>query len=410
MQIDLEDAVFRDTVESWLRDLDDDVVVDLNEVFGRSPGVYPTTLIELWRQELHDRQLVPVPPTAGARVLAADGGLPAGHPVDADWRFTSQSSSELIRLATDGLPAGASVAHVGAPSTFLRCVLAKDQQRHILVDRNTAVIDALAAKGVGPPHIMLGVDLAAVARLHVGVHAAIVDPPWYASDTRLFLAVTASMCEPNATVVLCQPAVATRPGVTQERSVVLEQLNELGLEFHGLCSGAVRYATPHFEAVSLRAAVDGVAIPLGWRRGDVLVLKRTESGSPTLSLPPSNDSWHEVTFGPVRIKLAIQSTGVELGSLVSGDVLATVSRRDPVRPHIGMWTSGNRIFTVASPDTIAKLIRMCEADRMAGRFDVDSVAANAGQLQLSNGIARRLYEILSAELAEHIKLGGFGDG
>lgn len=410
MQLDLDDAALRTTIELWLRDLDDDIVVDINKVFECSPGVYPTTLIELWRQELRNRHLVPTSQTTAARALASKGGLPVGHPVDADWRFTPESSSELIRMATSGLSLGTSVAHVGAPSTFLRCVLTEDQRRHILLDRNTAVIDALAAKGVTPPHMMFGVDLEAIARLHVGVHAAIVDPPWYASDTRLFLAVAASMCRPNATVVLCQPASATRPGVTQERSVALKQLGALGLEFHRLYSGAVRYATPHFEAVSLRAAVDGVAIPLGWRRGDVLLLKRTESGLPAVSLQPSNDSWREVTFGPVRIKLAIRSTGVELGSLVPGDVLTTVSRRDPVRPHIGMWTSGNRIFTVANPDAIAKLIRMCEADLMAGQFDVDNVAANAGQLRLDSGVAGRLYAILSTELAEHTQLGGFEDG
>jgi hypothetical protein len=406
MQFDLDDAGFRSTVAGWLHELGDHVIVDLNAVFEQSPGVYPTTLIELWRQELGHRRLRPLPFEPASLVAEFDDQLPVGHPIDSDWRFTPESAAELVELALVGSSPGAPIAHIGTPSTFLRCVLAMNQNQHILIDRNAAVVDALIARGVDSPHMMLGVDLEAIGRLHLGAGAAIVDPPWYVADTLLFLAAAASMCRPNATVVLCQPASATRPGVTQERATILDRVSELGLEFRALRSGTVRYVTPHFEAVSLRAAMNGATIPVSWRRGDVLLLKRTSTSYPIPFPRPRDAQWRETTFGPVRIKLAEQPTGPELGNLIPGDVLKTVSRRDPIRKRIGMWTSGNRVFTVANPVVLGELITLCETDLMNEQFTLQSTLSHANDLQVSRNVATLMHDILSTELEEHYRRGG----
>jgi hypothetical protein len=194
MRLDLDDADFRTTVAGWLRELDDDVVIDLNAVFEQSPGVYPTTLIELWRLELGRRHLRPMSTTLDASAARFNDQLPVGHPVDADWRFTPQSVTELTELTMGGLTLGTPVVHIGTPSTFLRCAFASSSHQHILIDRNVAVIDALIAHGIDPPHMILGADLEKIQRLHFGAGAAIVDPPWYVDDTLLFLAAAASAC------------------------------------------------------------------------------------------------------------------------------------------------------------------------------------------------------------------------
>jgi hypothetical protein len=410
MKLDLDDADFRSTVAGWLRALENDVLVDLNAVFELSPGVYPTTLIELWRQELGRRHLRPLPVMPGPSDAQHDDRLPVGHPVDADWRFAPESAAELVELALDRIEPEAPLAHIGAPSTFLRCVLSRGQRQHILIDRNTAVIDALIAHGIDSPHLIVGADLEAIDRLHFCAGAAIVDPPWYLGDTLLFLAAASSACRPNATIVLCQPTGATRPGVNEERDTLLNRVSELGLEFHTLRSGAVRYVMPHFEAVSLRAAMNGAAIPVTWRRGDLLLFKRA-SGSYPIPLPrPRDAKWQEARFGPVRIKLAEEPTGPELGVLVPGDVLKTVSRRDPIRKLIGLWTSGNRVFTVANPILLGRLISLCETDLMSGQFTLQSTLHRAEHLQVDRDVATHLYNILSIELAEHNGRGGSDNG
>jgi hypothetical protein len=313
-------------VDNWLRSLDNEVITDLVAVFDQSPGVYPTTLLELWREELKRRQLTAREATSSAYDVRANDNLPVGHPVDADWRFTPESTVDLAQLALTDVPAGEPVAHLGTPSTFLRCALSDEQHQHILLDRNVSVLDTLAAQDIRPPHIMFGVDLQAIDRLHLRAGAAVVDPPWYLDKTLLFLAVAAEACRTNATVVLCQPAVGTRPGVEGERRTLLERVPELGLELHALRSGAVRYVTPHFEAASLRAAALGAPIPTNWRRGDILLLKRTSQARPARHDTVLDRQWTEVSFGPVRIKLTVRPTGHDLDSLVPGNVLTTVTR------------------------------------------------------------------------------------
>jgi len=222
----------------------------------------------------------------------------------------------------------------------------------------------------------------------------------------LFLTVAVQMCRPNATVVLCQPAMGTRPGVDHERVALLEVVSSLGLRVDAVQSAAVRYVTPHFEAVSLRAAGHGVSIPTSWRRGDVLLLKRTDATIPPDRAATFGQEWHEVSFGPVCLKLSRLPTGLDLGELVAGDILPTVSRRDPLQRRIGLWTSGNRVFTVEHPDAIGELVKLCDADLASQRFSLSRTIAQARTLGLGSDVATRLFAVLRTELAEHTQLGG----
>lgn len=179
MQLDLGDADFRATLLSWLRELSDEVITDLNLVFDQSPGVYPTILLKLWRQELQRRRLEPrdTEQRLTLDIGTQDDQLPVGHPIDFDWRFTPASARELVRLALDGLSASEPVAHLGTPTTFLHGALSDPDHQHVLLDRNITVLDMLVSQGISSPHLMFGVDLHAVRRLHLNAGAAIVDPP-----------------------------------------------------------------------------------------------------------------------------------------------------------------------------------------------------------------------------------------
>jgi hypothetical protein len=400
MRFDLDDPAFQATIAQWLRVLDDDVLPDIARVFDESPGVYPTTLLALWVEELKRRGLKPRPTSAAGRNDEPEN-LPVEHALDSDWRFSKDSAIELAALALSVAREGDFIAHVGTPSTFLRCVLGSAGQRHVLLDRNVSVLDAFEARGVGPPHIMIGIDLRAVRRLRLQSAAAIVDPPWYLDDTLLFLGVAAEMCRLGARLILCQPTEGTRPGVAEERDALLAALPSLGLALDEVRSGAVRYVMPHFEALSLRTAVGDVQIPARWRRGDVLVLVRVGSVLRPQQRLREWQTWREATFGPVRIKLGERPTGEDLGELVTGDVMTTVSRRDPVREHIGLWTSGNRVFTLGSPEAIVKLISLCETDLMSGRFSLEPTMAHAELLGVDERVATKLFDLLQVEIREH---------
>ncbi|MGH3718356.1 MAG: hypothetical protein ACRDRI_05830 [Pseudonocardiaceae bacterium] len=111
----------------------------------------------------------------------------------------------------------------------------------------------------------------------------------------------------------------------------------------------------------------------------------------------------------MRVKLAERPTGTDVGSLVHGDVLATVSRRDPARKRVGMWTSGNRVFTPANPLAIGQLITLCDGDLMENLFSPPNTLAHADTFGVSHDVAARLHHVRLVELAEHRKLGGTHD-
>ena len=138
----------------------------------------------------------------------------------------------------------------------------------------------------------------------------------------------------------------------------------------------------------------------------MLVFNRLRGSVATVQASAQDTQWREVRFGPVRIKLAERPTGADLGFLVRGNVLATVSRRDPVRKRIGMWTSGNRVFTLTNSLVIGQLINLCNTDLARDVFSLQNTLAHAGALGVSRDVASRLHHVLLVEITEHRKYGG----
>lgn len=133
----------------------------------------------------------------------------------------------------------------------------------------------------------------------------------------------------------------------------------------------------------------------------LLILDRAGSVLPAPQRRVEGQTWREVTFGPVRIKLGERSTGDDLGELVTGDIMTNVSRREPLRERIGLWTSGNRIFTLSSPETIGELVSLCQADLMVAQFSLSSTLTRAEMLGITAPAAIKLFDLLQKELKEH---------
>jgi hypothetical protein len=385
------DTAFQHDATAWLQSLTDEIVVDLQAVFRRSPGYYPTTLVELWRGEVERRGLIDV---ELSRLTINATRLPVCHPGDYEWRFTAETATTLLEQAASGLPRGAVVAHLGTPTTF---VLGRERHRalrHMLLDRNQSVVQALGAAA----DVYL-IDFTSDDSPRLDAAAAILDPPWYPADTRAFLVAANRVCALGARIVLCQPTLATRPGIAQERTILLDELSRLGF-LHRETAARVRYQMPHFEAASLKMAAPGLLVPSDWRVGDALTLEKiSDAISRSQHIIPA-ESWHEVTFGPVRIKLR-RTEAPNLGPLVPGDVLDTVSRRDPIRKRIGLWTSGNRVFTLKDPAAIGRLIEFCHTDVIQSRFTLDRTLSHARMIGADRRVARQLFDLLLIELQEH---------
>lgn len=398
MRFDTSDQHFTESAHRWLRSLDDTTLSDVAAIFDASPGYYPTTLLSLRQIELQSRGLQTI--TQNQWTTRVASSLPVCHPADYEWRFSEPTAKRLIHDATAAIEVGETVAHVGTPTTFTIGARNHGSYRHALLERSRAVTAALADRN-GEVNKIIRIDLGTELPPRLEAAAAIVDPPWYPGDTVLFLAATSHACRQDACILLCQPTTATRPGVSEERAALLAELPRLGLAYVETRPTALRYVTPHFEAMSLRLALQDAQVPVDWRKGDLIALKKVAQVDHGELLVSSSDNWSEAQFGPVRIKIR-RSGESDLRSLVPGDVLDTVSRRDPVRQHIGFWTSGNRVYTLAHPASVGRFIELCDADFMHGSFTLARADEHAVELSIPECIYRKLFDILLTELEEHI--------
>lgn len=78
-----------------------------------------------------------------------------------------------------------------------------------------------------------------------------------------------------------------------------------------------------------------------------------------------------------------------------------MSRRDPVRALIGFWTSGNRVFSLADPKRVGRLIELCHSDLGAMKFTYARTKDHTRRLGMSTKVYRRLFDILLVELQKH---------
>lgn len=399
MRFDTEDASFRQTAEAWLQSLGDGILADLTAVFATSPGYYPTTLYELWRNEMDRRSLEVATPLASR--LAGSPPLPVAHPLDYDWRFTTETAEHLLRQVAAVLEPDDRLAHLGTPSTFLMGIQNFARFRHVLLERNAAMTNAVAAQLADAGEIIC-LDLTEASE-RLNAAGAILDPPWYVADTLTFLRAAGRLCRMGAHLWLCQPTLATRPGVHGERVTIERELPTFGLVLDGVAAGAVRYQMPHFESMSLQHSTDDFAAPATWRVGDLWTLRKVSDppSATAVAVTYTAQAWREVAFGPVRIKLRASHRGDDLGELVPGGVLTTVSRRDPIRKRIGFWTSGNRVYGLRDPERIGRLIQLCENDRIETAFTLARTLQHAGYLGVEQFVAQKLFDILLIEWQEH---------
>jgi hypothetical protein len=149
-----------------------------------------------------------------------------------------------------------------------------------------------------------------------------------------------------------------------ERDELLSYAERCGLFLREERLASLRYVMPPFERNTLRVARLLPFVPVDWRRGDLLVFEQRSRGE----LPPHQASprdeashWQEHIIDGVRIRV---QTGVSedegedprLLSLLPGDILPSVSRRDSRRAAARVWTSGNRIFGCHAPKLLHQLL------------------------------------------------------
>lgn len=382
-----------------------------DELLPRLPGVYPSdaraALDRLlaggdlrWHEHQQATHRAPThaapvspEPTAGSDVVP--------HPLDFDWRFAPDTIDDLVAAAAGLSSAAAAWVCLGAPSVLRR--LAETGGPPALL------LDARAEPAVGE-HQAVRCTLGRDRLPDVRTDLVVMDPPWYAGHVRVFLHAAHLLCADGGHVLASLPGVGTRPGVEAERAALLAYAGDLGLTLVETHPGCLRYLSPPFEQRALAAA--GLpGLPVAWRRGDLLVLSSQGRARGAAAAPPplpDEAQWVELPAPPTRLKVRPWPRRLDgaidpqLRSVVRGDVLPTVSRRDARRAGVQVWTATNRVFGCANVPVLAALLRA-----RACAVPLTEAAARCAGRGLTNAettaideTARQLDRLVAAEEAD----------
>lgn len=375
---------YDDDVDTWTLAAVRAGPTSFDDLVCHLPGVYPidarASLDRLlaagrigeseWERAVQRRPRPPVSPPRST--------LPVPHPLDFDWRFAVEALDALV-AACDRHGGTDTVVCIGAPSLHDR--LARAGRVSTLIDANPDIIAAMAALDAGSAiHARIGCD--PLPKLTAAV--VVIDPPWYPEHVRLFLRAASQLCDDDGTVLLSFPPAGTRPGVADERNDALAYAAEIGLVHEDIRRGELAYRSPPFERLALVAA--GYAdLPDDWRHGDLLVFRAIgERVAAPLPEPVVDDgNWVAIPAGTTRIKVRAPNqrrasdapVASRLVSIIDGDVLPSVSRRDPRRAAVAVWTACNRVYACADVDVLISTARALDRNDDV----VDAVAASLGR-------------------------------
>ena len=232
-----------------------------------------------------------------------------------------------------------------------------------------------------------------------------------------FIWAACELLRPSGHLLISLPPTGTRPGIESELEYLLNwSQQEFGLSLVNIERGVLPYRTPLFEQNALRAE-NILNFPREWRRGDLWIFKANK-GTPRRPLRTLisggtthiSEVWDEVALLGMRVRFRKQENILPvfvdpaLNSIVDGDVLPSVSRRDPRRGLVNVWTSGNRVFSSQGTHILGAIMRAISANQsphnqVAIQIGRELKTSESG---LISNTVRQLIEIARFERSESL--------
>lgn len=171
-----------------------------------------------------------------------------------------------------------------------------------------------------------------------------VDPPWYPLDIAAWLAQASRHVLPRGSIHISVWPRNVRPSAESELKEVLSVAGSLGdtrLEENALC-----YKTPCFEIAA--AASLGNSVGAAWRHGSLLSIRvKPDAAAFKLQNLPRGRVWHRFVLDCHQVALCWPRDGSarppSLRRVGHSWILPDVSRRNPLRTEVDLWSSDNRI-------------------------------------------------------------------
>lgn len=410
---------FYQFVDSQVLQLIDLKVPTFADLLERLPGVFPTDVRASLNRLSESRRLEMeiarrYDPQVRSENITTKAGkshfrLPLPHPLDYEWRFAPEASDRILETARALAGTTSRFALLGTPSVVLRADKTESRNPLTIFDSNALMIDHLARQFPLVQSLKLDV-LRDTLPPDTFYPIVVADPPWYPEYMHPFLWACAQFCSIGGHVILSIPPLGTRPRIHEERQKLIAWAQELGLRLVRLEPASLPYLTPPFERNSLRCS-NIHDVPHCWRRGDLALFEHVAHVLvPRPSPPALIEIWQEEVINHVRIRLRNAKRPAFqrplLKSIVDGDILPTVSRRDRRRQLADVWTSGNRVFRSPATSSLRMILRALHRNEPVN----ESVAMASKRVLRSSEIVhiekaaqqlRRLLELECDEIASY---------
>lgn len=294
------------------------------------------------------------------------GRIHLPHCLDYEWWFTHSGREKVAELLlhNNPLPTPESVVFLGSPlfGAFASAML--PESKIYILDKSGATLETIK-KDVDSERVRL-VHYDAEEPLPqelVGIADMVFfDPPWYVDYYDLFLRRSMQLAYGRySTVAFVLFPLLTRPASLQERKRVFEIAMSYGLSLVSMETHVAHYYTPQFEQETLvRKGIEAK----NWRRGDLAVFISDGTRLPeNIALRVEEGQWRELIVGKVKVKVRAKDENPdtyiapELLDFAGGNVaFPTVSRRDPIRKEIDLWTSTQRGFKIKGWRAVWKIV------------------------------------------------------
>jgi hypothetical protein len=329
--------------------------------------------------------------------------------LDFDWRF-SEASVQLLLCYIENLSLpNEQIVLLGTPTILRAALEAHLKRQFLLVEANDSVLQPFATSNHEAQ--VLKCDLFIDPLPSLSARLVIADPPWYEDYTWAFLWAASYVCARGGTVLLSKAPVGIRPDIETEWSRTVQWAEQVGLTLRDMQQGVLRYALPPFEYNALRA-LQQPSVVLQWRKGDFAILERTHQC--TVDRPRSlsiSQEWVEHKLQGIRWRIRQDASTTfanpALVSVVPGDILPSVSRRDGRRNSADVWTSGNRIFRCEGRHVFRTIVQalgehVLPLEAVSGYLGRKLTLDETHQVRYAE---RQVEEVVESELSEYLLAG-----